>query len=265
MVIRLVWLAILFAAIQPLYAQILVSSQNTLHLSDSTRGATKRKTILDQNDNYNVNLLQEVMKTADLDDVTPGKYYWKESDLKGKSSYKETYGIIYSDYLTANGEIEDYPDDNDDFARPPSGVMLKMKSGDYVWFIDFHAIWGKSASLREDEATEMAEVYKYFKNLEINKIKTTKIVIAGDWNLDADDDGFDALKELDKGILEVTPNMETSLTRSGDPSQPYDHFVAEKGKLTGCVLTPIPDDEDSEWWRDNVSDHRGIKCTYTYK
>jgi len=267
MVTKLVSIVVAGAsAILPLCAQhINISSQNTLHLSDSARGATKRATILSQNDDYNVNLLQEVMKTAELDDVTPGEYYFQDSGLKGKSSYKERYAVIYSDFIEAEtDDMEDYPDNNNDFARPPSGSLLEVETDVYVWFIDFHAIWGKSVGLRRDEATEMANVYTYFENLDINGVTTDKIVIAGDWNLGADDDGFDDLKALNAGDTEVIPNEDTSLTKAGDPSQPYDHFVAAEGDLTDCDLTPLPGTRTAKWWRDNVSDHRGITCNFNY-
>lgn len=266
MVTKLAFFCTLAGAANILSGQyVLVASQNTLHLSGKVSQHEKWETIKEQNDKYNVNMLQEVMKTADLDDVRPEDYDWVESDLKGKSSYKETYGFVYSDYLTAVSGVEDYPDNNNEFARPPSGVLIKLEDGEYAWFIDFHAIWGKSIRGRRDEATAMADVYEYFKNLTVNKISTDKIVIAGDWNLGADDSGFDALKELQDVDLEVIPNIETSLTKTGQPSEPYDHFVGTEDTLSECALTPIPNGETTQWWRKNVSDHRGIKCRFDYQ
>jgi hypothetical protein len=142
--------------------------------------------------------------------------------------------------------------------------LLEVEAGEYVWFIDFHAIWGKSASLRKAEATAMADVYKYFAALKVNGITSDKIVMGGDWNLGANDSGFDALKRLNTNSVEVTPNMKTSLTKAGQPSEAYDHFVAEKKTLSSCELTPIPLSKPGKWWRDNVSDHRGVRCKYTY-
>ena len=202
------------------------------------------------------------MKSADLAEVTPGKYKFINTDLKGKSSYKERYAFIYDAAVTVvGGDVEDYPDDDDDFARPPAGILCETADDTLIWFVDFHAIWGKSVSQRRKEAIAMADVYKYYQKLKVSGQKTDKVVMAGDWNLAATDSAFQDLKDLNN---DVTPNMDTSLTKSGAPSQPYDHFVATKKKLQACALTALPTGKTTKWWRDNVSDHRGVDCSYVY-
>jgi hypothetical protein len=264
-------LAVCLAAGIPLYAADLnVSSQNCLHLSDRVKGATKRATIKAQDAKYGVNLLQEVMKSADLSTVTPtvGTYKVQASPLKGKSSYKEKYAVIYSSSYTAvtADTMENYPTPGANaFARPPAGSLLKVGTN-YIWFIDFHAIWGSSVSQRRNEATAMATVYNYYVALTVGTTKSDKIVMAGDWNLGTGDAGFAALKKINTGKMLVEPSDKTSLTKQGKPSESYDHFVANKGVLTigSCVLTPLPGGKNDKWWRDNVSDHRGVTCKITY-
>ena len=259
-----------FVALLPVAfaATLKVSSQNCLHLSDSAKGATKRATIKTQDGNYGVNLLQEVMKSADLSTVTPtvGTYKVQASDLKGKSSYKEKYAIIYNSTYTAvtPNTMENYPGGST-FARPPAGSMLKVGTG-YMWFIDFHAIWGKSVGERRSEATAMATVYNWFKSRNISGNTSDKIVIAGDWNLAPSDSGFGALKKINTNKMLIEPSALTSLTKQGGASESYDHFVADTAKVSiaGCKLTPLPNTRNDKWWRDNVSDHRGVECTITY-
>jgi hypothetical protein len=258
------------AAVPSYAAELKVSSQNCLHLSDSAKGATKRATIKTQDGNYGVNLLQEVMKSADLSTVTPtptvGSYKVQASPLKGKSSYKEKYAVIYDSSYTAvtADTMENYPGAST-FARPPAGSMLKVGTN-YVWFVDFHAVWGKSVTERRNEATAMATVYNYYAGLTVGINKTDRIVMAGDWNLGTGDAGFNALKKINTGNMLVEPSVKTSLTKAGQPSESYDHFVANKGVLTigSCLLTPLPTGKNDKWWRDNVSDHRGVACTITY-
>jgi hypothetical protein len=267
-----------FAAVFPACAAVLsaatlgVSSQNCLHLSDSAKGETKRATIKAENAQYGVNLLQEVMKSADLSTVTPtptvGSYKIQASDLKGKSSYKEKYAVIYDASYTAvtPDTMENYPTPGASaFARPPAGSLLKVGTN-HIWFIDFHAIWGSGVGLRRAEATAMATVYAYFANLTVAGIKSGKIVMAGDWNLAPADAGFNALKNINAGKMLVSPAIDTSLTKQGAASQSYDHFVADTAVLTigSCVLTPLPTGKNDKWWRDNVSDHRGVTCSITY-
>ncbi len=250
-------------------ATLKVASQNTLHLSDSAKGANKRATIKAQNAKYDVNLLQEVMKSADLKDVRPGSYVFQDTDLKGLSSYKERYAIIYKSALTAKNPGSKMVNLGNPaakkFSRPPSGTLIQDGSGNLLWFMDFHAIFGKTVTLRRDEAKAMATAYSDF--LGTTKWGTaTGVVIGGDWNLAADDTGFTALKNINKNKMSIVPNIKTSLTRAGAPSEKYDHFVMDSTKVaaSGCVLTPLPTGKSDSWYRNNVSDHRGITCTLTY-
>jgi len=253
----------LTAAAGPSFAAVTVSSQNCLHLSASVKGANKRAEIKKQNANYAVNLLQEVMKTADLTQVTPGlpgTYLVQASPLKGQSSYKEKYAVIYSNTQAISGALVDYPL-TAKFARPPSGVLLNDGTGSYIWFIDFHAVFGKTVKMRRDEATAMAPVYTWFKAVNAGGRTSNRIVMAGDWNLGATDAGFTSLKALST-TMKVEPNVKTSLTRAGAPSEPYDHFVYDSSKVNAgtFMLTPFPANKTPKWYRDNVSDHRGISC-----
>jgi len=244
-------------------ASLTVASQNTLRLSQRA-SQLKHDTFKDQNGNYDVNLYQEVMKTADLDDVLPGNYTFEESPLQGHSSYKETYGIIFKNTLTpVVGDTVDYPDANNDFSRPPCGSLLEDGSGNKIFFVDYHAIFGKSPSVREAEIEEMGTVYTWF-STNSGQGQIDRVVIAGDWNMDADDDSFDNLKAI--GTMEIEPNVESSLTKSGDPSEPYDHLAADAThvQLSNCVLIPLPNNMDEQEFRDDISDHRGIECTITY-
>lgn len=247
----------------PALAQLPIASQNTLHLSNSAKGKNKRTEIKRQNGNYEVNLLQEVMKSADLTEVQPGKYLFQDTGLKGVSSYKERYAIVYSKTLTKmnSSNMVDYGGTKK-FARSPGGTMLKDTNGDYTWFVDFHAVFGKYVQLRRDEATNMADVYKWFQGRTAGGKTTKRVVLAGDWNLGATDAGFNAIKKLNTGKMEILPNVASSLTRAGAPSEKYDHFVGDSDRimLNGCALTPLPSGKSASWYRNNVSDHRGIGC-----
>ncbi len=246
-------------------AQTTLASQNTLHLSDSKRGAEKRKFIKAQDGDYKINLLQEVMKTANLKLVTPGQpgdYLVQDTGLKGESSYKERYAIIFDKaYQPANtgGKMVDYPAKG--FSRPPSGSMLQVGT-DYIWFVDFHAIFGKNAGLRRAEATKMATVYNWFAARTENGQTTDKIVMAGDWNLPAGDTGFASLKALST-TMTILPNLASSLTKNGTPSEAYDHFVWDSAKvsITKATCGILPISKSVAWFRKNVSDHRGVMCT----
>ncbi len=245
-----------------------VSSQNTLHLSDSQRGKEKRKWVKAQNANYDVNLLQEVMKSAKLNDVKPGSYVFQDTGLKGLSSYKERYAIFYKSVLTAeNGGTKMVDLDKTTakkFARPPSGTLINDGEGNLIWFIDFHAIFGKSIQLRRAEATAMATAYTAFKDTDTWG-ECDGVVIGGDWNLPATDTGFKKLKAINQGHMDIVPDIKTSLTKAGALSEKYDHFVVDDEliDITDCDYTPL-NGKSRSWFRKNVSDHLGITCTITF-
>jgi hypothetical protein len=226
-----------------------------------------------QNAGFDVNLLQEVMKTANLADVTPSKpppgdFVFQDSELKGQSSYKERYAVIYKSVLSAQQGDAMYGDlsNRKKFSRAPSGSLLKTPSGHLIWFVDFHAIFGKSVGVRRAEAQEMKTAYEEFMDANLWG-DATGVVIAGDWNLGADDRAFDNLKSIST-TFQVTPNMKTSLTRNGDPSEPYDHFATDGTKIkisvATCGLVDLQPGVTPKYFRTNVSDHRGVTCTITF-
>ncbi len=248
---------------------LLIASQNTLHLSDSQKGKVKRSTFKTQFDKYDLTLLQEVMKSADLKTVTPGSYLVQDTGLKGASSYKERYAIIYSSVLTAKNPgkyMVDYTGKGaKKFARTPSGTLIEDDEGELIWFVDFHAIFGKSVELRRTEAKMMADVYEWFDE-KTTWGSTNKTILAGDWNLPAGDKGFAALKKINSGSMQILPNVKSSLTRAGAPSEPYDHFVTDGDNvdLRNCRLIDLPSGMTAQKFRTQVSDHRGIRCTAAY-
>ena len=251
-------------------ATLNIASQNLLRLSDSQRQATKRATILAQSATFDLYTIQEAMKNITFSNITPGQHAFQFTEPKVQTSYKERYAVIYNTALTPqNGTTDqkmlDYGGTKS-FARRPSGTMFKDGSGNLIWFIDFHAVFGKSVWERRDEARDMADVYTWFKTATVNNQTTDKVLLAGDWNLGATDSGFDTIKALNTGHMQLVPNVLTSLTQAAALSEPYDHFVADDTKiqLSGCVIIPMPAGRDIVWWRGNVSDHLGIKCVATY-
>lgn len=238
-------------------------SQNTLHYGWGGAKPTKEKALRQQFENElaDVIVLQEVMNDTRLSKLVPnnGQYTILTSNLKGRGGYLEMYAFIIDDDLEP-ADLYDYTDSNNDFSRPPSGVMLQPQSGEPTWVLDYHAIFGKSIGVRRAEAAAMVDVVRAFEATKVNGIKTDRIVIGGDWNLPTTDKGFAALKGIG---YDGAPNVLTSLTPKGQPSSAYDHFFFDSGEVTVSNeqrITPA----NKLWWRQNVSDHMGISCEVTY-
>jgi len=261
--------AVALVSLQERAATLKIGSQNTLRLSDSQRQAAKRLELQTQAGKFDLYTVQEAMKNITFSSITPGTHAFQFTDPKGQTSYKERYAVVYNTALTpqngtADKKMVDYGGTKK-FARPPSGTMFKDGSGNFFWYIDFHAVFGKSVTERRDEAKYMADVYTWFKTKQANGQTTDKIIIAGDWNLGATDSGFATIKALNKNHMKIIPDVKTSLTQAAALSEPYDHFVVDDTKITlgTCKTIPLPTGKDIVWFRNNISDHLGIQCVAT--
>lgn len=288
-------LAIVFAA--RLDAQTFkLCSQNTLHLGYSSSDQVKIDALKRFFTTCDVTLLQEVMRRAldppplpapppnppvpplpngALRAVTPDPgtgFTWNVpfSDILGKTSYKESYSFIVKNTFTIyrNNTFQIYfpttPGLANKFARPPAAILLQTGNAgndNWIWLVDYHAIFGKKQSDREAEVRAMAEYAAELKAKDIDTKTYSKIIIGGDWNLDADNGAYAPLKT---GFT-IGPNEKSSLTTTGEPSEKYDHFAwSNVANLTvsGARVVPMTAQEMKDWRR-LVSDHMGIECTVT--
>jgi|GEM_PF-1560439 len=274
-------------------ATFTLCSQNTLHLGYSSSHLNKVTQLKNEFTSCDVTLLQEVMRRAldpppppapppitppvlpngALRSVTPDPgvgFTWNVpfTDIIGKTSYKESYAFIVKSDLTiyrdpVGGGFAIYfplPGTANKFARKPAAIILET-GADWTWLVDLHAIFGKRQADREAEVRDMATVADELAKVDFAGKKYDRIIIGGDWNLDANNSAYNGLKNGTYGFT-VQPNVDSSLTTTGAPSEPYDHFAWSKTvTVTGAALiTPV----SMPNWRKDVSDHMGIKCTVTY-
>ena len=236
-----------------------LSSQNCLHLGWGNPGYQANKNGILQAffGGFNVIVLQEVMAQANVGNVTPGTHVFAVTPIQGPGTYKEAYAFLVQNTLnltppqitTVGG-----------FSRPPAGVAI-VTGGICTWVVDYHAVYGRSINTRRAEVGLIPQVYAQFAAAPVNGQPCPRVVIAGDWNLAANDPVFQGFINAGWNIS-VTPNAPTTLTRAGGPSQPYDHFLAENGVVTlvapQVLAPPVP--MNTLAWRQQVSDHLGIAC-----
>ncbi len=244
-------LAAAFAlAMVPVSAGWWLGSQNTLHLGyDEPAGktATKKTELKNQFATNSVNLVQEVMKTNEMPNVTPGSYVYKVSALKGPSTYKEAYGFVYASSvsITAAGLV-DYAEAGMD--REPSGVCFWTGSS-WCWALSYHCPF--ETAKMNFEIPYMATVYNWYKGYYSN---VNDVVIGGDWNRAATHANFDTLEAA--GCTKNEPNVLTSINTSGAWASAYDHFVWNPTNTSGS--SAAREAVDPVYWRANVSDHAGV-------
>lgn len=253
--------ALQWALTAPADAQIRVASLNTLHLGQGRVPYQQNKEPILKAlfAGYDVILLQEVMRQANLANVTPGTYYVIATPVQGPTTYKEAYAFLMRPGMVAAANVA-YLSTVPGYARPPAGVLLGAQ-GKWTWFIDYHAVYGRTIGVRRAEVSNTKRVYQAFQATTVNGQKTQRAVMAGDWNLAANDPVFQTLAV--GWPIRVLPTMATSLKANGQPSQPYDHFLwdATAVNVTNPALIPVPAPPGSlQGWRKQVSDHLGISA-----
>jgi len=264
------FLAIALTPACVLAADLTVVSQNALHYgwgstnpnkwsADGTDKVAKLWGNLSQG---GVGLLQEVMPAADASKfigcVGVCKVYASPT-LYGRGWYKEKYYFVVTDIATLKPALIAECADvlgtgNCPFSRPPASILLKPASGAKIWVSNFHAVWGKSKSLRTAEAANTPTLTAGL----IKKEAGSNWIIGGDWNLTAGE--VSAARKCSVNCAAPTGN--TTLKADGsDTSSSYDHFVSSLQWKSNSVLPANP---DNKTWRLKTSDHLGVIATFIY-
>ncbi len=240
------------------YEPRLIASFNTLHLGwnnskdyDSTAEILKDFSVIGLLEVMNEEGLRELDQS--LESITGVTWDYVISDEKvGRSTYKEYYAVIWNTkharFITSRGF---FTESSDEFEREPWGADFKIGKFDFT-FVLLHSIFGKKKSERKAEAAMLDTVYDYYQ--EINGSEQD-VIIAGDFNLPADDTAFDL---LDSGFhFFAVPVQPTTVGKEALVSA-YDNifmdsrFTTEFSGLSGVL--PFTDQE-FELFRKNISDH----------
>jgi len=174
----------------------------------------------------------------------------------GSASYSEYYGFIYKTAKIASVQsLGFYNDPASQFVRRPYGATFTSGNADFTLVLQ-HAIYGSSESERRAEASALINVYNYFRSAAGSD---RDVIIAGDFNLAADDTGFTTLySTVDKITWAIHPSTATTVGDTGFVSA-YDNIFYSKVHSTE-VLTL-----QRGAWRDwvNESDFSPWAPTYT--
>ena len=192
-----------------------IASFNVLRLGENKKDYVHLAKIIS---NFDLVGLVEVMNRKGIQELvdalnkeTKEKWdYHLSPHSVGKSSYKEYYGYVYkrnSVKLIKKGKF--YPNLENKFSRSPYGTTFKIGEFDFTLVMS-HSVYGKSKTLRRVEAFNYDEVYDYFQELEKEE---QDILIAGDFNLVGNDEGFDQLinGHKDDIVYGIDPRLKTTV------------------------------------------------------
>lgn len=240
--------------------QIDVVSQNCLHLGWRWPTPNKVTGIVNASLNVNVRLLilQEVMPAGGVLGMNailaalgaPGTYNIGFSPAYGVGSYQEMYAFYAHNTLLMGGVRGTGVGAAGAFSRPPAGVAITY-NGNQFWLLNYHAVFGKNAAVRQAEVRQMPNAVNTF-----TAFLNVPVIIGGDWNLPTTDAAFQPLTMAGFGL---GPNDITSLNPQGVLSSRYDHF-AWRGAAAPQNPRVLPPLMTNPQWRTQVSDHLGITC-----
>lgn len=171
----------------------------------------------------------------------------------GRTSYKEFYGYVWrKNVVNFESSAGFYEEDSDEFMREPYAANFSF--GDFNFtFILLHVIYGDSEDERKAEVENLIKVYSQF---QLKDEYVDDIIIAGDFNLSADDDAF-TLIGFDKIINAIPASQKTSIGDEG-LSSAYDNiFLSESYTTEYEGVSGVLDFAASDYFnlRISVSDH----------
>lgn len=240
-----------------------IASFNTLRLGKAQKDYKLMSRVLE---NFDVVGLLEVMdpvgveklvKELEKESGTNWKYYISPYAV-GSTSYKEYFAYIWkSDRVEFLGERGFFLDPDEKFERPPYGADFRIGNFDFTLVLA-HSKFGKRESERRAEAFAMDEVYEYFQSLD--KVEND-IIIAGDFNLSANDEAFEKLLNHSDGVIyTLSPSIRTTLGKDRLANSYDNIFLSEiytsefKGKSGAIDFTK----KQYRMMKDKVSDHLPI-------
>jgi endonuclease/exonuclease/phosphatase family metal-dependent hydrolase len=275
---RIVLLATAFAAGPARGQDFSIYTQNLLHFGQGSHGPAKCQALADAvAAGVDIILVQELMTQAYPCPALPNGFQWQSYGPYGTASYREYYGYLWRTGPTRFGTqvqallgAEQYAPANA-FMRPPVAVQFRVTRANSpavrnVWLVNFHAVWGRTVGGRRAEAGAMGNFYTA-----LRQQAAIPVIVGGDWNLRAAnargavDPGFNWLGAAGASIL---PNDPTTLTAGGRPSSAYDHYVytsAIPGQSVALGNVTINPSQNLLYWRQNVSDHRGVAAEVTFR
>jgi len=258
---------------------ITIAGFNTLHFGWKDNKSKDMDAFCKTLANYDVVGLLEVMKPELLGDVetklkTLTKAEWKHtvsSRKLGRSTYKEYYAILYrADRTTLiQGSARIWNDVGDRFEREPFYASFRSDNFDYTVIL-MHSDFDSDKEVMRREARYLSGVFKAVQDADP---KENDVLLIGDFNLSASDQGWDKLKSLPTVAYLVPATTLTTINPTGKPSSAYDNIWIQKQftdwEFAGTANADYCFDEifsssmnPGKAWRQKVSDHAPVYAVF---
>ncbi len=181
------------------------------------------------------------------------------SHALGRSTYREHYAFLWRESAVSyvSGAVV-YIDDRDVFARELfSAKFSSDRSGQAFALANVHVTYGSSIGDRLPEIEALASYFMWLDEV----YPDTPRLIAGDFNLRPDHQGWSPMRELG-AVPAISEGASTLGLSEGVWANLYDNFWKTPGRLNvtdrGIVQFPALFDVDHVTLRDTVSDHAPV-------
>jgi endonuclease/exonuclease/phosphatase family metal-dependent hydrolase len=205
--------------------------------------------------------LQEVMDSSAaagivsaLETVSGVNWSYAVTPLLGRSTYKESYAVVYRTDTVSLLSSSVYSDSSDVFEREPQIVKVRhVTTGEDYTFINWHTVFGTTAE-REAEARAIDTVFNSVQN---GSSTDEDVILLGDHNLGCTAAAWGELKAVSPAVT-CKLDVLTSLNSSGGYANAYDHFWMQSTYVTEFSSTGRDYVADTLWHVNNLSDHAPV-------
>ncbi len=147
----------------------------------------------------------------------------------GRSSYKESYAVLYRADTVSLLSSTLWTDTGDLFEREPQIVKLRqVATGEDYTFINWHTVWGTAA----DRAAELAAIDDVFKSVQNGSSTDQDVILVGDHNTPGTDSTWSSLKTNVSPSPSCMVDVATTINSSGGYVSAYDHVWLQSTYVT---------------------------------
>ena len=206
--------------------------------------------------------LQEVMYSSAASGIASALsavsgFTWKYAVTAavGRSSYKESYAVVYRTDRVSLLSSSLYSDSGDVFEREPHIVKLRhVQTGADYTFINWHTVFGTTA---EREA-EIRAIDTVFNNVQNASSSDQDVILLGDHNAACSSSWWGDLKNNVSPAVSCKLDVATTLNSSGGYASAYDHFWMQTTYVTELSSTGRDYIGNTQWFYNNLSDHAPV-------
>lgn len=205
--------------------------------------------------------LQEVMNAnvapaiaAELGRLSGKTWVAVTTPLIGRTSYKESYALLYRTDRVTVDSWSVWTDTGDKFEREPMIVKLRDKSttADFT-FINWHTVFGTTTQ----RAAELSEIKNVFTSVQNGDSRDQDVILLGDHNADSMSAWWTNFKSMTPAIA-ASVNVATSLNSTGAFVSAYDHFWFQSTYVTEYSSSGRDYVQDPVTYVADISDHAPI-------